>query len=125
LRANGRLAKNGLVEIKEFAGATDADIEDLFHRDFYIELVNRAYASELPTPITAADLNARDPRIVRQIEAYFQKKKIAGGKFNHYKAARTYLREQASLPDLDNGTLDRVEKLFQRLNGLIRKTKKK
>jgi hypothetical protein len=125
LRANDQLAKNGLIEIKEFTGTADADIEDVLDRDFYIELVNRAYASELPAPITAADLNARDPRIVRQIEAYFQKKKIAGGKFNHYKPARTYLREQASLPDLDAATLDRIEKLFQRLNGLIRKTKKK
>ncbi|WP_255435970.1 TOPRIM nucleotidyl transferase/hydrolase domain-containing protein [Salinispora sp. H7-4] len=125
LRANDQLAKNGLIEIKEFTGAADADIEDLFDRDFYIELVNRAYASELPAPITAADLNARDPRVVRQVEAYFQKKKIAGGKFNHYKPARTYLREHASLPELDTATLDRIEKLFQRLNGLIRKSKNK
>lgn len=124
LRANDQLAENGLVEIKEFTGAGDSDIEDLFDRDFYIELVNRAYATELATPITAADLNTQDPRIVRQIEGYFKKKRIAGGKFNHYKPARTYLREQASLPDLDTATLDRIEKLFQRLNGLIRKTKK-
>ncbi|MEU1813484.1 AAA family ATPase [Micromonospora aurantiaca (nom. illeg.)] len=125
LRDNDQLAKNGLIEIKEFTGTADADIEDLFERDFYLELVNRAYAKELPAPITATDLNARDPRIVRQIEAYFRKHKIANGNFNHYKPARTYLREQASLPSLDAGTLDRVEKLFQRLNSLIRKNKRR
>lgn len=39
--------KNGLIEIKEFTGAADSAVEDLFDRDFYIELVNRAYASEV------------------------------------------------------------------------------
>ncbi|WP_328418595.1 AAA family ATPase [Micromonospora sp. NBC_00389] len=125
LRANDQLARNGLIEIKEFTGAADADIEDLFERDFYLELVNRAYADDLTAPITVADLNAKDPRVVRQIEAYFRKHKIAGGKFNHYKPARTYLREQASLPDLDATILDRIEKLFQRLNSLIRKNKRR
>ncbi|MEU5669647.1 AAA family ATPase [Micromonospora sp. NPDC047753] len=124
LRANDQMARNGLVEIKEFTGAADADIEDLFPREFYLELVNRAYVNELTTPINPGDLNAKDPRIVRQIEAHFKKNKVAGGKFNHYKPARTYLREQASLPDLDATTLDLIEKLFQRLNSLIRKTKK-
>jgi predicted ATP-dependent endonuclease of OLD family len=123
LRDNGQLAKNGLIEIREFTGTPDADIEDLFERDFYLDLVNRAYATELPTPITAADLDSRDPRVVRQIEAYFRKHKITGGKFNHYKPARTFLREQASLPDLNDATLDRIEKLFERLNSLIRKRK--
>lgn len=100
LRENGQLGRRNLVEISEFTGTTDADIEDLFQRDFYLELVNRAYAKELSAPITVADLNPHDPRIVRQVEAYFRDHDIAGGRFNHYRPAATLLREQTSLiPD--------------------------
>ncbi|PZG56345.1 hypothetical protein C1I98_01565 [Spongiactinospora gelatinilytica] len=121
LRDNGQLAKNGLVEIREFTGTADADVEDLFERDFYLELVNRAYSSELATPITAAELNAKDPRIVRQIEAVFQKRKIAK-RFNHYKPAAALLREQSQLAaSIDTATIARADQLFTRLNALLPK----
>jgi hypothetical protein len=77
-RDNDQLARNGLVEISEFTAAGDADIEDLLDKDFYLELVNRAYAEKLPPPITAADLNTSDPRIVWQIEGYESKRLRAG-----------------------------------------------
>ena len=77
-------------------GSADADIEDLFERGFYLELVNRAYAAELSQPITEADLAPGDPRVVRAIEAHFRQHGIAGEKFNHYKPAAVLLREQAA-----------------------------
>ncbi len=121
LRDNGQLAKNGLVEISEFTTTADADVEDLFERDFYLELVNRAYASELTTPISVTDLNAKDPRVVRQIEAVFKQRKIAT-RFNHYKPAAVLLREQASLAPLINAaTITRADQLFTRLNSLLPK----
>ncbi len=120
LRDNGQLARNGLVEISEFTGGGDADIEDLFERDFYLELVNRAYASELSQPITTADLSPGDPRIVRVIEGYFRQHGIAGGKFNHYKPAALLLREQATLaPMIADTTINLAASLFTRLNGLL------
>jgi hypothetical protein len=85
LRDNDQLNRRALVEISEFTGTADADIEDLFEPGFYLDLVNQAYAQDLPAPITPADLNPHDPRIVRQIETYFQDNNIAGGKFNHYR----------------------------------------
>ncbi|MEV8548631.1 AAA family ATPase [Streptomyces glaucescens] len=119
LRDNDQLAKNGLVEISEFTSAADADVEDLFDRDFYLELVNRAYAAELTTPITAADLNAKDPRVVRQIEAEFKKRNITT-RFNHYKPAAVLLHEQTALTPLINpATIARADQLFIRLNSLI------
>jgi len=119
LRDNDQLASNGLVEIGEFTGTTDADVEDLFDRDFYLELVNRAYAGALTTPITTAELTANDPRVVRQIEAVFKKRNITT-RFNHYKPAVVLLREQATLtPRIDAATIARVDRLFTRLNSLI------
>ncbi|MEU5045941.1 ATP-dependent nuclease [Streptomyces griseorubiginosus] len=121
LRDNGQLAKNGLVEISEFTGTADADVEELFDRDFYLDLVNRAYASQLTKPISASELNAKDPRVVRQIEAVFKKRKIAT-RFNHYKPAAVLLREQATLASgVDVATVMRAEQLFSRLNSLLPK----
>ncbi|MFF9501892.1 ATP-dependent endonuclease [Streptomyces sp. NPDC014656] len=121
LRDNDQLAKNGLVEISEFTGTGDADVEDLFDRDFYLDLVNRAYADQLTTPIDTAELNAKDPRVVRQIETVFKKRKIAT-RFNHYKPAAVLLREQAALaPRIDAATITRADQLFTRLNSLLPK----
>ncbi len=120
LRDNGQLTRNGLVEISEFIGTSDADIEDLFERAFYLNLVNRAYASELSQPVTEADLTPGDPRIVRAVEAYFKQYGIADGKFNHYRPAAVLLREQATLaPAISAATISRADRLFTRLNGLI------
>lgn len=120
LRDNGQLARNGLVEISEFTGSGDADIEDLFERDFYLKLVSRAYASELSQPLTEADLAPGDPRIVRAVEGYFREHGIAGGKFSHYKPAAVLLREQATLaPAISAATVSRAGRLFARLNSLI------
>ncbi len=120
LRDNGQLAKHGLVEISEFTGAADADIEDLFERDFYLKLVNLAYASELTTEITLADLNPHDPRVVRAVAAYFQQNNIVGGNFDHYRPAAVLLRQQAALlPQIAQDTLTRVTRLLARINGLL------
>ncbi|WP_331738548.1 AAA family ATPase [Embleya sp. NBC_00896] len=120
LRDNGQLGKNGLVQVSEATGSADADIEDLFDRDFYVELVNGSYSQQLAQPITESDLNGKDPRIVRQIEAFFKQNNIAGGKFNHYRPAAYLLREQATVLDrIDNATATRAEQLFKRINALL------
>ncbi|MFI6485086.1 ATP-dependent nuclease [Nonomuraea sp. NPDC050663] len=122
LRANGQLAANGLVEIREFTGTADADIEDLFDPDFYLTLVNQAYDQQLTSPITTADLNPRDPRIVRQVEDYFRQNNIAGGKLDHFKPAAVLLRQQKDIlaqHPIDQATLGRAAQLFTRLNKLL------
>lgn len=120
LRDNGQLSKNGLVEISEFTGSKDADIEDLFERTFYLRLVSRAFTQQLNAPIKVGDLNAKDPRIVRQLEQYFTQQGIGTGRFNHYKPAALLIREQADLiPRISKATLERAERLFARLNTLV------
>lgn len=117
LRDNDQVARNGLIEISQFTGTTDADIEDLFERDFYLRLVNRAYASVLSQPITPADLSAGEPRVTRAIEGYSQRHGISG-KFNHYRPAAILLREQATfLLVIADTTIDRAAAPFTTLNG--------
>jgi hypothetical protein len=121
LQANARLRANALVLISEVTSAKNADIEDLFDPGFYLELVNGAYQSELPRPLTLADLPKGNPRIVRRLEQHFSDNDVASGEFSHYLPAAYFLREQGTLlPRLDSATLERAEKLFRRVNELLR-----
>ncbi len=120
LRDNDQLAANGLIEISQITDTKDADIEDLFDRDFYLKLVSLAYNKELPAPPTAADINAADPRVVRAVETYFAQNNIADGKFDHYRPAAILLRQQATLlPQIGQDTINRGAQLLQRINTLL------
>jgi len=120
LRDNGRLAASGLIGVGEFTGTTDADIEDLFDRDFYLRLVSIAYENELPGPLTATNINSADPRVVRAIEVYFRDNNINGGKFDHYRPAALLLRRQTELlPHVGQATITRAAQLIGRINVLL------
>jgi len=62
LRDNDQLAANGLVEISEFTGLGESDIEDLFEPGFYLDLVNRAYKKDLPKALRLGDLDGAGSR---------------------------------------------------------------
>jgi hypothetical protein len=120
LRDRGQLGKRCLVEIGEFIGRKDADVEDLYEPNFYIALVNHAYAEQLPGSISIADLPTDDPRIVRRVQAFFKENGIAGGEFNQFHPAASLLREYSTfLSGIDAVTLTRAERLFTRLNNLL------
>ena len=114
----GQLKKGSLILMSEITGTADADIEDLFDPAFYLELVNRAYASELAgTPITLTDLPADGTRITKRVAALFTRRNIADGKLNHYLPARVLLRQQGDLvPMIDDATRARFENLANRIN---------
>jgi len=117
LTESGRLDKGSLIQMSEIAGRASADIEDLFDPEFYLELVNRAYAGPLAgTPITVADLGAGD-RITRRIAGVFAQRGIDSGKLDHYRPSRVLLRQQSDLiPQIDDATRRRFEQLAQRVN---------
>jgi predicted ATPase len=120
LQANAKLGPKALVRVGEVTGAKDADIEDLFAPGFYLSLVNGAYRKELPSKLTLASLPKGNPRIVRRLEDYFEANNIASAKFNHYLPADYFFNNKATLlAKLDDATLQRAEKLFTRINGLL------
>jgi hypothetical protein len=45
------LKKKQVATYGDFAGKNEADIEDMFDRDFYVSLVNAEFAKELNTPV--------------------------------------------------------------------------
>jgi len=115
LQANGLLGRSSLVQINEFTGTADADIEDLFDPDFYVELVNGAY--KLATKLTTAALVAGNPRVVKRVEDYFSKSGL--GTFSHYKPSVYFLKQQENLTALNAATVAKASKMFDRLNALL------
>ena len=119
LASGGRLKKGSLIEMSEITGNANSDIEDLFDPEFYLELVNRAYAGPLAgTPIALADLGAGD-RVTRRIAGVLAQRGIDDGRLDHYRPARVLLRQQGELvPQIDDATKRRFEQLAKRINSI-------
>lgn len=115
------LKKKQVATYGDFSGKPEADVEDMFERDFYAGLVNAEYAKQLTTPIDSAALNAKEPRTLRVIEAHFEASPLKSGSFGHYRPARHFSENAAALwPQVSNATKDRFEAAFKHLNALLR-----
>jgi len=114
------LTKKKVSTYADFTGTTEADVEDMFDRAFYIDLVNGEFAGQLPEKITKTKLNTKEPRTLRAIEAWLADNPMKSGSFGHYRPARYFTEQIAKLwPKVSNETKDRFEKAFKHLNGLL------
>jgi len=115
------LEKRKVITFADFVSADEADIEDLFETQFYLRLVNAEFASSLSKPITESDLNNNIPRILVRLGEFFKSNPLAEGvAFNHYRAARYLAENIASLKGhVSDTTMDRFERIFERLNALL------
>lgn len=115
------LKKKQVATYADFAGKSEADVEDMFERDFYVDLVNAEFAKELKKPIGTTSLNAKEPRVSRAIEAYLQSNPLKSGAFGHYRPARYFSENAATLwPKVSDATKDRFEAAFKHLNALLK-----
>ena len=109
------LKKNQVLTFADFTEADEADIEDLFESDFYLDLVN----AEFGTTIRGGDLPQINQRIIPRLEKYFENTPLPNSaKFNHYRPAR-YFSENAGRLQLPDQVLDRFEMVFEALNRLL------
>jgi len=104
------------------AGAT---LEDLLSDRFYVELVNRAYASELagtpgvPDQLEPADLGGDGP-VVERAAAYFAEHDVNYGTFDRTRPAMYLQNNRAEMAEeLDDDSRRRFAKLFIELNGIL------
>lgn len=108
----------------DFVGQTEADVEDLFDRDLFVEMLNGAYKPPFSHTVTATALTdaSPTPRIVKKTEALFKLMPSAVAEFDHFGAAR-WLLEHPSTLDADTpavkATLDRFEDVFNTFNKLL------
>lgn len=115
------LTKKQVSTYADFIGTTEADVEDMFDRAFYIDLVNGEFAGQLPEKITKTKLNAKEPRTLRAIDAWLAENPMKSGSFGHYRPARYFTEQLAKLwPKVSDETKDRFEAAFTHLNGLLR-----
>lgn len=116
------LTKKQVSTYADFTGTAEADVEDMFDRSFYLELVNGEYGKQLTSKITLANLNRNVPRTLRAIDAWLADNPMKSGSFGHYRPARYFTEQLATLwPKVSDETKDRFEAAFKHLNGLLRK----
>lgn len=115
------LKKKQVATYADFAGKSEADVEDMFERDFYVDLVNAEFAKELKAPVPAVALNVKEPRTLRAIEYYIESNPFKSGAFSHYRPARYFSENAAKLwPNVSDSTKDRFEAAFKHLNALLK-----
>lgn len=108
----------------DFTVQSEADVEDLFEVDLFVQMLNGTYKPPAASLVTTASLTAasQTPRIVKKAEALFNLMPVAVADFDHFGAAR-WLLENPSVLDADspavNATLDRFERVFKAFNALL------
>ena len=113
------LAKKNVHTFARYTGTSEADIEDMFEPQLYLDAVNAEYANELVKPIKPEDLG-KPPRILVNIKEWLKANPLKTGSFDHYRPARYFAENIATLgPKLNRVTLDRFEAAFKVLNGLL------
>jgi len=115
------LNKKQVATYADFIGSAEADVEDMFERDFYVQMVNAEFAKQLKTKIDPTKLNAKEPRTLRAIEAWLTANPLKSGVFGHYRPARYFSENVATLwSKVSDVTKDRFEAAFKHLNGLLK-----
>ena len=113
------LAKKNVHTFAHYTATSEADIEDMFEPQLYLYAVNAEYAKELVKPIELDHLG-QHPRILVNIEEWLKANPLKTGGFNHYRPARYFAENIATLgPKLNKVTLDRFEAVFKALNKLL------
>ncbi len=115
------LKKGNVLTFADFTGTSEADIEDMFDIDFYLNIVNAEYHTELNSPIKQKMLLSKSPRIIPKLEDSFRANPTkTGAQFNHYRPARYFAENAAKLAKtIPSTTMDRFETAFKALNALL------
>jgi len=113
------LQQNHVLTFSDFTNMKEADIEDMFEPDFYLELVNGAYVNELQKPLHLADLTKQHPRIIIRIEEYLRQNPLKTGSFDHLRRAWYFATYAMTFGAELNQAIDRFDKAFRTLNALL------
>lgn len=120
LRESELLRTGHVLSADTYAGASEADIEDMIGREGYAALVNACFNLTGKTAFHATKQKNESIRVVKAVEDHFRTTATSGPEFDHFRPAE-YLTQQGldlSLPGLDDA-LGRFEKLFGDLNSLL------
>jgi predicted ATP-dependent endonuclease of OLD family len=108
----------------DFAGQQEADIEDLFAPELFVELLNGAYKPPAGKEVTVANLAAANggERIVKKAEDLFKLMPPDVPDFDHFAPARWLLQNpqvlETDTPQV-RATLEKGERVFNAFNKLL------
>ena len=116
------LKKKKVMTYAEFVDPDEADIEDLFDREFYVSLVNEEFKKEIKKPIETGLLNGNIPRTLKALEAFIADNPFKSGHFGHYRPSRYFVENIDALwPRVSDETKKRFGMLFERANALLKR----
>lgn len=120
LRESELLKAGHVYSAEMFTEQDEADVEDMFGKKFYIELVNRCFNLSGENNLKTSDF-PQNNRIVKGIEERFSSMPLEIDDFNHYKPAEYLIVNVVNPSDLPGGAdaLERFERLFGELNKLL------
>jgi len=110
--------------VADFVGKLEADVEDIFAPELFVEILNGAYTPPACKEVSKDALMAASAteRIVKKAEALFMLMPQEVPEFDHFAPAR-WLLENAKILDVDSpvirATLDRAEAIFKAFNSLL------
>ncbi len=109
VRALEVLRQGRVLTIDQFVGKSEADTEDLFEEDLFIQIVNGAYGLKGNAQISKKKLNAEgmvSERVVENVEKFFNLKvPLEVAEFDHYRPAEYLMMNPGLLDPADTRVL--------------------
>ena len=111
--------------IADFLEREEADIEDIFHPEVYVDILNGCYGLDGPNKLSVDTLRATqvsNERIVKQAEAVFRVMPDTIPMLDHFTPAAWLIRNLSLLAEDSEPikwTLDRAAKIFETYNQLL------
>lgn len=119
LTKNGFLKNKNIVLLNQYNDGKEADIEDLFSEELYLQIVNDCYKNKLKKEVKTTDLS-KMPRLVKRFEKIFEGSDFIDGSFNHYKPSIFLQSNFDQYKDkIDDEILGKFEEIFKKVNGLL------
>ncbi len=127
LHKSALLDRDRIILATEVAGKEEADIEDFFEPEVFVDLVNKTYKLEGEYVVTVEKLMAADDkteRLVKKAEAYFRLLPESVPEFSHYDPSLYLLQHPEVLKGKGKhvvATLDRFQAAFERIGRFLPK----
>ena len=121
LEESGLLEAGHVFIANQLTGQEEADIEDVLGRDLYIHLVNRCYGLEGKKQLTSTQFEGAPRPVLEEVKLHFRTVAIDGPEFDHLSPAVYLVEHEGDFSDANGieAALDRFEKLFDSINGLL------
>ena len=118
----GEILRAGhLYTFADFVDKNEADIEDVFEKELFIQIINRTFNLREDIQLEP-ELIDSSGRLVKQVEEIFRNMSPDAPNFDHFTPASWLIKNLDILENSDDSvlkTLERAERIFQAFNKLL------